>query len=106
MKQVAPEVVIILGGPEVSHETDKQEIIRLADYVITGWGDITFADLCRQILNGPKPLMKVHAGAAAADRTETALPAVFRYRHPPPHAVCGSLPRVSVQVRILFVFAG
>ena len=63
LKQVAPEVVIILGGPEVSHETDKQEIIRLADYVITGWGDITFADLCRQILNGPKPLMKVHAGA-------------------------------------------
>jgi radical SAM superfamily enzyme YgiQ (UPF0313 family) len=52
LKQVAPEVVIILGGPEVSHETDKQEIIRLADYVITGWGDITFADLCRQILNG------------------------------------------------------
>lgn len=63
LKQVAPEVVIILGGPEVSHETDKQEIIRLADYVITGWGDITFADLCRQILNGPKPLMKVHPGA-------------------------------------------
>lgn len=62
LKRVAPEIVIVLGGPEVSHETSEQEIVRLADYVITGWGDISFAELCRQILNGPKPIMKVHAG--------------------------------------------
>jgi len=62
LKRVAPEVVIVLGGPEVSYEAQQQEIVRLADYVITGWGDLTFADLCRQILNGPKPLMKIHAG--------------------------------------------
>lgn len=62
LKRVAPEVVIVLGGPEVSHETGDQEIIRLADYVITGWGDISFPELCAQILNGPQPLMKVHAG--------------------------------------------
>ncbi len=62
LKRVAPEVKIVLGGPEVSHETGEQEIVRLADYVITGWGDISFADLCRQILDGPQPLMKVHAG--------------------------------------------
>jgi hypothetical protein len=30
--------------------------------VVTGWGDVTFPQLCRQILGGPKPLMKVHAG--------------------------------------------
>ncbi|NDI85279.1 B12-binding domain-containing radical SAM protein [Undibacterium crateris] len=62
LKRVAPEVVIVLGGPEVSHETGDQEIIRLADYVITGWGDISFPELCAQILKGPQPLMKVHAG--------------------------------------------
>ncbi|WP_036170857.1 B12-binding domain-containing radical SAM protein [Massilia sp. 9096] len=62
LKRVAPEVVIVLGGPEVSHETDKQEIVRLADYVVTGWGDITFPKLCGEILHGPKPLMKIHAG--------------------------------------------
>lgn len=62
LKRVAPEVVIILGGPEVSHETGEQEIIRLADYVVTGWGDVTFAKLCQQVLHGPKPLMKIHAG--------------------------------------------
>jgi radical SAM superfamily enzyme YgiQ (UPF0313 family) len=62
LKQVAPHVVVVLGGPEVSHETNGQEIVRLADYVITGWGDVTLPKLCADILNGPKPLMKVHAG--------------------------------------------
>ncbi len=63
LKAVAPEVVVVLGGPEVSHEVEAQPICRLADYVVTGWGDVTFAALCRQILDGPRPLMKVHAGA-------------------------------------------
>ncbi len=63
LKQLAPEVVVILGGPEVSHEPERQPIVQLADYLVTGWGDLTFADLCRQILNGPRPLMKIHAGA-------------------------------------------
>jgi radical SAM superfamily enzyme YgiQ (UPF0313 family) len=62
LKRVAPEVTVVLGGPEVSHETGAQEIVRLADYVVTGWGDITFPKLCGEILHGPKPLMKVHAG--------------------------------------------
>lgn len=62
LKKVAPHVVVILGGPEVSFETTEQNIVQAADYVITGWGDVSFAALCRQILNGPKPLMKIHAG--------------------------------------------
>ena len=62
LKAVAPHVTVILGGPEVSYETEHQAIIKSADFVITGWGDISFADLCRQILNGPQPLMKIHAG--------------------------------------------
>jgi len=63
LKAVAPEVVVVLGGPEVSHEVDAQPVCRLADHVVTGWGDVTFASLARQILDGPRPLMKVHAGA-------------------------------------------
>lgn len=62
LKRVAPNVTVVLGGPEVSHETGEQEIVRLADYVVTGWGDVTFPKLCGQILDGPQPLMKVHAG--------------------------------------------
>ncbi|MFN3789573.1 DUF4080 domain-containing protein [Massilia sp.] len=73
LKRVAPQLVIVLGGPEVSHETGEQEIVRLADYVVTGWGDVTFPKLCGEILNGPKPLMKVHAGVQPP-MAEIALP--------------------------------
>ena len=49
LKRVAPDVIVVLGGPEVSYETDQQEIARLADYVITGEGDLAFATLCREL---------------------------------------------------------
>jgi radical SAM superfamily enzyme YgiQ (UPF0313 family) len=62
LKRVAPEIVIVVGGPEVSYESSEQAIVQMADYVITGWGDVSFPQLCRQILRGPKPLMKIHAG--------------------------------------------
>ncbi len=47
LKRVRPDILVVLGGPEVSYETDDQEIIRLADYVITGEADLAFAELCR-----------------------------------------------------------
>ncbi|HQS32549.1 MAG: B12-binding domain-containing radical SAM protein [Polaromonas sp. 39-63-203] len=62
LKALRPDVKIVLGGPEVSFEVDQQEICRLADHVITGWGDVSFPKLCRALLDGPKPLMKVIAG--------------------------------------------
>jgi radical SAM superfamily enzyme YgiQ (UPF0313 family) len=73
LKRVAPQVIVVLGGPEVSYETGEQEIVKLADYVVTGWGDVTFPKLCAQILDGPKPLMKVHAGVQPP-MAEIALP--------------------------------
>ena len=50
LKRVRPEIKIILGGPEVSYETESQEIVRLADHVITGEGDLKFAEVCRELL--------------------------------------------------------
>ena len=62
LKQVAPHVRVIVGGPEVSFEQAEQPICQLADYVVTGWGDITVRTLCHSLLHGPKPIMKIHAG--------------------------------------------
>jgi len=62
IKRVAPEVVVVVGGPEVSYETEEQRICALADYVVTGWGDITFPQLCADIMAGNRPSQKVHAG--------------------------------------------
>ncbi len=62
LKALRPDIKVVLGGPEVSHEVEAQEICRLADHVITGWGDVSFPKVCRALLDGPKPLMKVIAG--------------------------------------------
>jgi radical SAM superfamily enzyme YgiQ (UPF0313 family) len=50
LKRIRPELIVILGGPEVSHETGQQEVVRLADYVITGEADLKFAEVCGQLL--------------------------------------------------------
>jgi len=62
LKQVAPEVIVVLGGPEVSHETGAQRICELADHVVTGWGDVSFPRLCREVLDGARPAQKVIVG--------------------------------------------
>ncbi|HEY1683523.1 MAG TPA: radical SAM protein [Tepidisphaeraceae bacterium] len=59
LKRLRPDVILVAGGPEVSYETDQQEIARIADYVICGEADLAFADLCRQLRNGRRPLMKI-----------------------------------------------
>ncbi len=61
IKKVRPSIVIILGGPEVSYETDSQQILQLADYVITGEADLKFAQVCQSILSGNRRLEKVIA---------------------------------------------
>jgi len=55
LKRVRPDIIIVLGGPEVSHETEQQEIVRLADHVITGEADLRFAELCKSLLERCSP---------------------------------------------------
>ena len=51
IKRVRPSIKIILGGPEVSYETEEQKIVQLADHVITGEADLKFAEVCRVLLD-------------------------------------------------------
>jgi radical SAM superfamily enzyme YgiQ (UPF0313 family) len=66
LKAVAPDVLIVLGGPEVSYETASQRICDLADYVVTGWGDLAFPELCHTLLAGDRPTPKFIAGGQPA----------------------------------------
>jgi hypothetical protein len=59
LKRIAPHVAIVLGGPEVSHETESQRIAALADYVIRGEGDLAFAELCRELRAGRWPDQRI-----------------------------------------------
>jgi radical SAM superfamily enzyme YgiQ (UPF0313 family) len=71
LKRIRPELVVILGGPEVSYETEQQRIVADADYVVTGEGDLAFGDLCAAMLSGKRPLMKVIEAALPEFETET-----------------------------------
>ncbi len=64
LKQVAPQIIIILGGPEISHLPDKPDVVESADYVVTGAGEISFKRLCDQLLNQQKPINKIIEGEA------------------------------------------
>ncbi|OIO04263.1 MAG: B12-binding domain-containing radical SAM protein [Elusimicrobia bacterium CG_4_10_14_0_2_um_filter_56_8] len=59
LKRLRPELVIVLGGPEVSYETLQQQICRDADYVIKGEGEAAFAALCLKVLSGTVPDLKI-----------------------------------------------
>lgn len=52
IRRLRPDIIIILGGPEVSYETEEQAIVQLADYVITGEADVKFAEVCKCLLEG------------------------------------------------------
>lgn len=73
LKRIRPDLCIVLGGPEVSHESDQQDIVRLADYTITGEGDLAFAALCRELLAGRPPAGRLIA-APLPDFPQLALP--------------------------------
>lgn len=62
LKTVSPDTVVVLGGPEVSYEQAGQDIIAQSDYVISGWGEVSFADLVSKLLSGDRPNEKLIAG--------------------------------------------
>lgn len=59
LKVIAPDIKIVLGGPEVSYESQGQSIVDTADYVLTGPADISFYQLCIDILNDTPPAQKI-----------------------------------------------
>ena len=68
-----PATVIVLGGPEISYETNQQPIAQQADYVIRGEADLAFADLCSALLGGKKPPARI-IDATVPDLKDVELP--------------------------------
>jgi radical SAM superfamily enzyme YgiQ (UPF0313 family) len=76
LKRLRPELIVVIGGPEVSYELDQQQIVRDADYVITGEADLAFAELCRKLCDGERPQAKI-LPAALPEFDHLALPYDF-----------------------------
>ena len=76
LKAVAPEVTVVVGGPEVSFDVHDQALCLASDYVITGQADQSFADLCLSVLSGDAPSNKV-VSSLPLDLTSLASPYPF-----------------------------
>ncbi len=60
LKKVAPDIVIVLGGPEISYETNTQPHLQWCDYVIKGEADFSFRKFCEDFLvHNARPLVKI-----------------------------------------------
>jgi len=73
LRRLRPDLVLVLGGPEVSFETAEQRLTELADYVITGEGDGAFRELCEALLTRKRPEERIIA-AAPPEFSELVLP--------------------------------
>lgn len=68
LKQVWPDLIIVLGGPEVSYEWEHEPLVAAADYLITGEADLAFAKLCSELIAGQPPTERIiHAPIPALD---------------------------------------
>ncbi len=105
LKIVAPELIIVLGGPEVSYEVGEQRICALADYVITGWGDVTFAWLVERLLCGDAPPGRIRC-PGRAEGSGAAVCRIYRRGCTPTASLRRSVARLPVQMRILPVVPG
>ena len=73
LKRIRPEITVVLGGPEISYETEQQAIYTEADHIICGQADLAFAELCQQLLAGDTSAAKVIT-AAPLELNTLALP--------------------------------
>lgn len=62
LRRLSPELVIVVGGPEVSYEIEDQAWLAQVDYIVRGEGEAAFATLCQRVLDGRRPLTRVIEG--------------------------------------------
>jgi radical SAM superfamily enzyme YgiQ (UPF0313 family) len=64
LKKIQPDLIIVLGGPEVSYESEGQPLCERADFVVKGEGEDIFRELCQNYLaKGELPSQKFLKGA-------------------------------------------
>jgi radical SAM superfamily enzyme YgiQ (UPF0313 family) len=74
IRRVRPDAAIILGGPEVSYETETHPLFPLAHHVITGEADLKFAEVCRALLSGPTPALPRVIASPLPELSQLTLP--------------------------------
>jgi hypothetical protein len=73
LRALAPDLCIILGGPEIGYAPDDDPAVQNANFVVTGEGELAFRDLCRSVLSGQTPPGK-RITASPPDLNRLAIP--------------------------------
>lgn len=84
IRQVAPDIRLVAGGPEVSHDLDGLELVNHVDHIVQGEGESSFYRICQESFNGK---------AAQKSEMRGALP-VLSATQEPPDRLDASGPRV------------
>jgi len=106
LKRLQPELTIVLGGPEVSYECGQQEIVRLADHVVTGEADMVFRRSAGRF-SRPSAGDEDHPGPPPGRRAaRVTVRRIHGRGHRPPAGLRRSLAWLPVRMRILPVIAG
>jgi len=61
LKALRPDLPVILGGPEVSHEADGLTVVGLADVIVQGEGELVLPAVCAGLLDGARPPTRILA---------------------------------------------
>lgn len=61
LKRLRPDIIVIVGGPEVSYDTAGLRVVELADHIVSGEADLTFSRLCEAVLAGASPAKQITA---------------------------------------------
>jgi len=73
LARVAPDLPVVLGGPEVAYELDAEPLVRHAACIVRGEGDLVVGPLCADLLAGRRPAETVLT-APPPDLANVALP--------------------------------
>jgi len=73
LKAARPDVVVVIGGPEVSYEYEGMPIFAACDCLIRGEGEMAFAEVARTVLDGHPVPQKV-VSPDPPDLAQLALP--------------------------------
>ncbi len=63
LRKVAPEIILIAGGPEVSHLAPKSDWDELVDFIVQGEGEEKLHALLESLNRGQRPAQKRHPGS-------------------------------------------
>lgn len=66
LKKVSPRTIVVVGGPEVSFAQDLPALAEQVDYVITGPGEVSFRQLCEDLIRQCPVATQIIAGESVS----------------------------------------